>query len=235
MTLLSISDLVSGYGELRVLNKISFGVKKGDFLAIMGPNGAGKTTLLKTIMGLLNPWEGKITFNGKDITNMPPYKKVEMGLSLVPEGRGILGTLTVEENLLLGAYNPKARSKAEDSIEWVYALFPVLRERRDILANRLSGGEQQMLALARALMSKPRLLMIDEMSQGLAPSIVKKLFDILDEIRDEVTLVVVEQRIQEVLKKANKAIIIEHGEKLFEGSSNEIFSVSKIAKHYLGT
>jgi len=235
MSLLSVVDLVSGYGDLKVLNKITFEVNEGDFLAIIGPNGAGKTTLLKTIMGLLTPWNGIVNFDGIDITTMQPYKKVELGLALVPEGRGILKTLTVEENLILGAYTERAKSKSKDTLEWVFTLFPVLKERRHIMADRLSGGEQQMLAIARALMSQPKLLMIDEMSQGLAPSVVKNMFDVLEEIRNRVTLVVVEQRVKDVLKRANRAIILEHGMKVFEGSSEEILSISEITKHYLGT
>ncbi|MEM2490119.1 MAG: ABC transporter ATP-binding protein, partial [Candidatus Korarchaeum sp.] len=185
MIVLEVKDLDAGYEDLQVLWGISMNVRRGEIVSLLGSNGAGKTTTLRVIAGLIKPLKGEILLRGERITDLPSYKRVSLGLSLVPEGRQLFPMMTVMENLEMGAYTPKAREKFMDSLEWVFSLFPVLRERRNQLAGTMSGGEQQMLAIARALMSRPEILALDEPSMGLAPRLVSDIFHTLKRMREE--------------------------------------------------
>jgi branched-chain amino acid transport system ATP-binding protein len=187
--LLVLESIDTGYGETQVLWGVSLKVPEKGLVALLGSNGAGKTTTLRTIAGLLRPWRGRIRFADQDITRLPAHRRVELGVSLVPEGRGLFPGMSVYENLLMGAYTKRAREKIRDSLEFVFNLFPILRARLEQKAGTLSGGEQQMLAIARGLMSRPRLLMIDEASLGLAPRIVSELMRTIVKIRDNLTLI----------------------------------------------
>ncbi|MEM0370549.1 MAG: ABC transporter ATP-binding protein [Pyrobaculum sp.] len=231
---LVVEKLESGYGKLKILFGISLKVDKGVITALLGPNGAGKTTTLLTIMGVVKPWSGFVKFGEVDVTNLPPYKKVDLGMALVPEGRRLFPDMSVEENLLMGAYVKRARDKARDSLEWVYSLFPRLRERRGQKAKTLSGGEQQMLAIGRALMSRPRLLMIDEPSAGLAPKVVADLFDTLKKISGEVSILLVEQNVAVALEISQYAYVLENGRIVMEGLGEELAKSDYIKKTYLG-
>ncbi|MEM3692173.1 MAG: ABC transporter ATP-binding protein, partial [Candidatus Korarchaeum sp.] len=194
MIVLEVKDLDAGYEDLQVLWGISMNVRRGEIVSLLGSNGAGKTTTLRVIAGLIKPLKGEILLRGERITDLPSYKRVSLGLSLVPEGRQLFPMMTVMENLEMGAYTPKAREKFMDSLEWVFSLFPVLRERRNQLAGTMSGGEQQMLAIARALMSRPEILALDEPSMGLAPRLVSDIFHTLKRMREEgVTILLAEQ------------------------------------------
>ncbi len=234
--LLRVEGLESGYGEMQVLWGVSLKVQRGSLVVILGPNGAGKTTTLRSIMGIIRPWRGSITFNGEDVTKLPPHKKVPRGLVLVPEGRHLFPDLTVEENLLMGAYTRVGREDLSDTLELVYSLFPRLRERRSQKAGTMSGGEQQMLAIGRALMAKPKLLMLDEPSQGLAPKIVGDILETLVRLREEqgLTILLVEQNIAQSLKIADYAYVLEQGRVVLEGTSNELLEKEDLVKAYLG-
>ncbi|MEM4510367.1 MAG: ABC transporter ATP-binding protein [Pyrobaculum sp.] len=231
---LVVEKLESGYGKLKILFGVSLKVDKGVITALLGPNGSGKTTTLLTIMGVVKPWSGFVKFGEVDVTNLPPYKKVDLGMALVPEGRRLFPDMSVEENLLMGAYVKRARDKTRDSLEWVYSLFPRLRERRGQKAKTLSGGEQQMLAIGRALMSRPRLLMIDEPSAGLAPKVVADLFDTLKKISGEVSILLVEQNVAAALEISQYAYVLENGRIVMEGLGEELAKSDYIKKTYLG-
>ncbi|MCS7202804.1 MAG: ABC transporter ATP-binding protein, partial [Dictyoglomus sp.] len=195
----------------------------------------GKTTLLKVLSGLIKPETGKIIFDGEDVTNLPPHKRVEKGISLIPEGRLLFTRLTVEENLLLGATTEKARIEREKTLKWVCQLFPILEERKKQIAGTLSGGEQQMLAIARGLMSKPKLLILDEPSWGLAPKIVVQLFDLIKEINNKgITILLVEQNVWRTLEISDKAYVIETGRIVLSGSGKELLENEYVRKTYLG-
>lgn len=210
--MLEVSQIDACYGGLRVLMDVSMEVKPGETVAVIGANGAGKSTLLKTIMGLMHPTAGRIVFDGHDITGMPPYRIVELGISMVAEGRRIFPDMTVYENLKLGSYLPGARSQKEQNLETVYHYFPILAERKHQRAGTLSGGEQQMLATGSALMSGPRLLILDEMSLGLSPLFVDRLYGALKEIGQKgMTIIFVEQNVKRTLTEADRAYILEAG------------------------
>ncbi|MEM3745762.1 MAG: ABC transporter ATP-binding protein [Candidatus Bathyarchaeia archaeon] len=214
---------------------MSLSVSEKEIVSIIGANGAGKTTTLKTIAGLLKPVSGEIEFNGSKIHHEPPNKRVELGIAYVPEGRRIFSTLTVTENLELGAYNKRAREKLQDTIEWVYQLFPRLKERANQIAGSLSGGEQQMLAIGRALMSRPKLLMLDEPSLGLAPFVVKALIKAIEDLNNEgVTMLLVEQNIFYSLKISHRAYVMEKGKVTMHGASNELLNNPSVRASYLG-
>lgn len=236
MALLELKDVVSGYGETEVLHGISMKVEKGTITTLIGSNGMGKTTTLWTIMGVVDPWSGTITFDGKEITHMPTHKRVELGLVLVPEGRRLWPDLTVEENLKLATTIPRAREKARENLERVYNLFPRLRERRNQKAGTLSGGEQQMLAIARGLMLNPKVLMMDEPSLGLAPKLVQEVAHIAKRLRDEegITVLLVEQNIHIALSIADYSYVIETGKIVLEGPSKEVQENPRIKEAYLG-
>ncbi len=233
--LLEILDLNAAYDDLPVLSGVALSVEPGEIVALLGPNGAGKTTLLKAIAGLLRPRAGTILWEGEDLGRLPGHLIVERGLALVPEGRRLFGSMTVEENLTLGAFAARARSAQHANLERVYALFPVLRERRRQMVRLLSGGQQQMVSVGRALMSSPRLLMLDEPSLGLAPLMVQAIFDVLVEInRDGVAVFLVEQNVRAALTLAHRAYILETGRIVGEGSGAELLQDPHVRRAYLG-
>ncbi|MCJ7762925.1 ABC transporter ATP-binding protein [Candidatus Bathyarchaeota archaeon] len=214
---------------------MSFKIKEKEIVSIIGPNGAGKTTLVKTIIGLLPPKNGTIRFKGENIGKLPPYEIVKKGINLIPEGREIFPRMTVEENLLLGAYTVNNKSKVKESKEKVYQIFPVLKKKEKLLAQTLSGGEQQMLVIGRSLMSNPQLLILDEPSLGLAPIIVEKVLDTLSKINEDgVTILLVEQNIRDSLTIANRGYVLEEGKIIIEGEGRELLANSHIKEVYLG-
>jgi branched-chain amino acid transport system ATP-binding protein len=236
--MLKIKNLESGYGKLKVLRRISMHVNPGEIVTIIGANGAGKTTLLHAISGLLKARSGEILFDRQDILRLTPEKIVFMGCSLVPEGRQIFATMTVQENLLLGAYVQYRRKKKENvpqDLEKMYGLFPRLREREKQLAGTLSGGEQQMLAIGRALMARPRLIMMDEPSMGLAPLIVKDIFQIIMKLRNEGnTVLLVEQNAKAALSIADRGYVLETGRIILQGPAEDLLSNKDVQRAYLG-
>jgi branched-chain amino acid transport system ATP-binding protein len=233
--MLELTKVSSGYGMVQILWDISFQVREKEIISIIGPNGAGKTTLVKTIMGLLPAKAGTIDFKGQAIEKLPPYEIVQKGLVMIPEGREVFPRMTVEENLLLGAYTIKDHDIVKDSKEKVYQLFPVLKKKARGLAQTLSGGEQQMLVICRSLMSRPQLLILDEPSLGLAPIIAEKVLDTVSKINDDgVTVLLVEQNIRDSLEIANRAYVLEEGKIILEGEARELLSNSHIKEVYLG-
>jgi branched-chain amino acid transport system ATP-binding protein len=223
------------YGDLQALWDISFKVEKGEIVVIVGSNGAGKTTILKTISGLLHPKSGMINFLDKRIDKHPPHIIVNLGIAQIPEGRHLFPYMTVLENLEVGAYTPRAREKKDQTIEWVYQLFPILKERKNQLAGTLSGGERQMLAIGRGLMSRPKLLMLDEPSLGLAPKLVLQVFDIVKKVNEEgVTILLVEQNVRHALEIANRAYVLETGKITLEGTGKKLLSSDHVKKAFLG-
>jgi branched-chain amino acid transport system ATP-binding protein len=233
--ILEVSNVSTAYGNVQVLWSISFSVNEGSVAAIIGSNGAGKTTTLRAIIGLLPILSGRIVYLGRDLTNLSIKHRVELGITLVPEGRALFPYMTVLENLKMGAYTKRGREKADETIKRVFELFPILKERKGQLAQTLSGGEQQMLAIARGLMSSPKLLLIDEMSQGLAPKLVHRLFEALTEITHSgVTILLVEQNVHYALRYADEAYVLENGRIVMEGKSDELASNPRIKEAYLG-
>lgn len=226
---LEVRDLETGYGSTQVIWGVSIKAGRGGFTAILGPNGAGKTTILNSIMGFIKPWRGVIEYNGVDITHKPPHRKVEMGINIVPEGRRLFPNMSVRENLMLAARVRRARDSIDDRLDLVFTLFPILRERLDQKAGTLSGGEQQMLAIARTLMTKPELLLMDEPSQGLAPKIAFEVFDAIRRLREveKISLLLVEQNISLALEVSEYIYILNHGRIVLEGSRDEILSSSR--------
>jgi len=235
MNLLEVKNLEAFYDEVQILWGVNFKVKKGSLTTILGPNGAGKTTTLKSIMGLLDKVNGEIYFEGENITKLPPYKRVERGLVLVPEGRMIFPDLTVLENLEIGAYTPKARKLAKKNLEHVFKLFPRLKERIYQKAGTLSGGEQQMLAIGRGLMACPKLLILDEPSLGLSPKLVLSIFEIIKKLKEEgITILLVEQNVHLALSIADYGYILENGKIIDEGDAKKLEKDPKILEAYLG-
>ncbi len=236
MPLLSVENIETGYGEAQVLFGVSLKVEKGSITALLGSNGAGKTTTLRTIIGLLPAWSGRIVFKGSDVTKLPAHERVALGMALVPEGRKLWPGLTVEEHLRLAASTPRARERFEENLELVFSLFPRLRERRNQLAGTMSGGEQQMLAIARALMTSPELLMLDEPSLGLAPKIVIELLDAVKALRDEhgMTVLLVEQNVHMALRITDYGYVIENGRIVVEGTPSELLASPELRRAYLG-
>lgn len=233
--MLEVKDINVYYGPLQVLFDVSFSIKAKEIVAILGPNCAGKTTLLKTISGLLQTKSGSIRFLNDEISSLPAEGIVKKGVAHVPEGRGLFPFMTVLENLQLGAYMKEARSKMKDSLEYVFQLFPILKERKNQLAYTLSGGEQQMLAIGRALMSRPKLLMLDEPSQGLAPKIVKTLMQTLEELNARnITILLVEQNVHHALNLADRGYVIENGKIVLEGTGRELLNNRHVKSAYLG-
>jgi branched-chain amino acid transport system ATP-binding protein len=233
--MLEAEKVSSGYGLIQILWDVSFKIKEKEIVSIIGPNGAGKTTLVKTIMGLLSAKTGTIKFKGENIENLPPYEIVKKKISLIPEGRDIFPRMSVEENILLGAYTIADKQQLRESQERIYQIFPVLRKKEKSIAQTLSGGEQQMLVIGRSLMSNPELLILDEPSLGLAPIIVAKVLDTLQEINDEgVAILLVEQNIRDSLNIANRAYVLEEGKIIIEGKGRELLSNDHIKEVYLG-
>ncbi len=235
MAMLKVTDLQVYYGVIQALKGISFEVNQGEVIALIGANGAGKTTTLHTITGLLHPKAGKIEFEGRDITKMPAHKIVSLGMAHVPEGRRIFGELTVYENLKLGAYARKDKAGIAESLEKVYKRFPRLEERKKQVAGTMSGGEQQMLALGRALMSNPKIIVMDEPSMGLSPLFVAEIFDIIKEISESgTTVLLVEQNAKKALAIANRAYVLETGKIVLSGDANDLMNDDSVKKAYLG-
>ncbi|HCZ06503.1 MAG: branched-chain amino acid transport system ATP-binding protein [Thermotogota bacterium] len=233
--LLEVADLHVYYGAIHALKGISIRVPKGSIVTLIGANGAGKTTTLSTIAGLVKARSGKIVFNGQDITNKPAYMVNQMGIAMVPEGRRIFPNLTVYENLMMGAYNRNDKEGIKNDLEWVFELFPRLRERLTQLGATLSGGEQQMLAISRALMSRPSLLMMDEPSLGLAPLLVAEVFDVIKKINAEgTTILLVEQNAMGALKTAHYGYVLETGNIVMEAPTTELLNNEQVKKAYLG-
>jgi branched-chain amino acid transport system ATP-binding protein len=234
-SILEARGLHAGYGEVRVLKDVSIQVGQGAITAVIGSNGAGKTTLMRTLTGLLPPQRGSITFAGADVTALPAHVRVDKGLTLVPEGRLVFPDFTVDETLRVGAFSHHARDNWKARADHMYVLFPRLRERRHVRAGSLSGGEQQMLALARGLMSKPRLLLLDEPSLGLAPAMADELFEKLGDVRNEgVTICIVEQNIYAALQMADYGYVLEDGQINAEGAADELLKMDSIREAYLG-
>jgi branched-chain amino acid transport system ATP-binding protein len=232
---LKVSSIKVSYNGTPVIYDASIVVQRGEVVSIVGSNGAGKTTLLKTISGILHPTFGKIFFEGTEIDTLPPHEILKLGIAHVPEGRRIFGRLTVLENLGLGAYTKRSRQQRTMNLKQVFELFPILEEREAQIAGTLSGGEQQMLAIARALMAKPKLLMLDEPSLGLMPKLVTHIFEIVKEINQQGTSVLlVEQNVREALEIANRAYVLQTGKILVEGTGSELLETDLIRKAYLG-
>lgn len=233
--LLEFKNIVAAYGNITALKNISFSVEEGQVVSLIGANGAGKTTTMRTITGLLKPLEGQVFFDGEDITGLPAHKLVEKGISLVPEGRQIIEGLSVYENLEMGAYQRKDKDGVKEDINRVYSIFPILEERKDQLGGTLSGGQQQMLAIGRSLMSKPKLLLLDEPSMGLAPLIVREIFEIVKRINEQgTTVLLVEQNAKKALEVADYAYVLETGSMVLEGAAAEVMSNPRVKEAYLG-
>ncbi|MCS7222451.1 MAG: ABC transporter ATP-binding protein [Anaerolineae bacterium] len=233
--MLELRDLHVYYGHIHALKGISLEVHPGEIVTIVGSNGAGKTTTLMTISGLLRPRQGSIRYRGQDLTRMAPHEIVQAGISHCPEGRQIFAPLTVRENLLLGAYHRRDRAAVARDWAWVEALFPILAERRYQRAGTLSGGEQQMLAIARALMSRPQVLLLDEPSLGLAPLLVSRIFEVIRELREQgMTILLVEQNAYQALQVADRAYVLETGEIKLHGTAHELADNPAVKKAYLG-
>lgn len=233
--MLKVENLVVNYGMIQALKGISFEVNEGEVIALIGANGAGKTTTLQTISGMLSPTSGKVLLEGTDITKIPGHKIVSMGLAHVPEGRRVFGGLTVLENLKMGAYTRSSKTEIAESFERIYTSFPRLKERQNQLAGTLSGGEQQMLAMGRALMSKPRIVLMDEPSMGLSPIYVDEIFNIIEEIsKAGTTVLLVEQNAKKALAIADRAYVLETGNIVLSGDADALMNDNSIKKAYLG-
>ena len=234
MALLEVQDLNVYYGVIQALKNVSFDVEQGDIIALIGANGAGKTTTLHTISGLIRAKMGKIVLDGTDITHIPAYKLVSMGMAQVLEGRRVFSHLTVYQNLSMGAFTRKDKAEIEETLERVYERFPRLKERRNQTAGTLSGGEQQMLAMGRALMSHPKLVLLDEPSMGLSPIYVNEIFNIIQKIHEDgTTVLLVEQNAKKALSIANKAYVLETGSITLRGDAKELMNDERIKKAYL--
>ena len=235
MTLLELKNVSVNYGRIEAIHDMSFAVQKGEIVSLIGANGAGKTTTMKTISGLLNPAAGTIEFEGEDITKMKAHIRVVRGISQAPEGRGIFPGMTVLENLDMGAFGRKDRSGMAADFDRVYSLFPRLAERKTQQGGTLSGGEQQMLAIGRALMAAPRLLLLDEPSMGLAPQFIKQIFAIIKEINEQgTTILLVEQNANQALARADRAFVLETGTITHRGTGRELLSNPAVKEAYLG-
>jgi branched-chain amino acid transport system ATP-binding protein len=232
---LKIRSLDVAYGGLRALSGVSLDVERGQFVAVVGPNGAGKTTLFKTISGVVTPVSGEISYNGKDLLAVPPAERAQLGIAHVPEGRQVFASMTVMENLEMGAYTRKGQARWNETLPMILQLFPILSERRDQLAGTLSGGEQQMLAIGRGLASAPELLMLDEPSMGLAPTIVDAIFERIHLIhKNGLTILLVEQRVAEALETCDHGYVLETGRVAMEGTHKTLMSDERVRRAYLG-
>ncbi|MBR5971008.1 MAG: ABC transporter ATP-binding protein [Lachnospiraceae bacterium] len=235
MRILEVNDLTVYYGVIRALKGISFHVEEGEIVALIGANGAGKTTTLHTVSGLIPMTSGSISFDGKDLTKVQGHRLAGLGMAHVPEGRRVFSDMTVLQNLKLGAYSRKNKAETAETLEMVYTRFPRLKERRNQVAGTLSGGEQQMLAIGRALMSRPRLVLMDEPSMGLSPIFVNEIFDIIGTMKaDGVTVLLVEQNAKKALSVADRAYILETGSIALSGDAKELMDNEQIRKAYLG-
>ena len=234
-SILEIHDLTSGYGDVQILWDASLALQPGKLTTLIGSNGAGKTTLLRTIMGLLRPWAGSVTFEGRDISSLPPNAKPDLGLVLVPEGRQLFTDMTIIENLELGAVNRRARGSLKQNLERVMEIFPRLKERRDQRTATLSGGEQQMVAVGRGLMAEPKVLLLDELSLGLSPLLTINLFEVLQKLRKEgLTMLLVEQNVRLALAISDYAYVLSEGRTVLAGPAAEIERNDQVQRAYLG-
>ena len=235
MAMLEVKDLEVYYGVIQAIKGVSFQVNQGEVIALIGANGAGKTTILHTVTGLLSPKRGSVVFEGKEITKVPAHKIVSMGMAHVPEGRRVFAELSVYENLKMGAYTRKDKKEIEESLANVYKRFPRLEERKNQMAGTLSGGEQQMLAMGRALMSKPKIILMDEPSMGLSPIMVNEIFDIIRAVSESgTTVLLVEQNAKKALSIADRAYVLETGNIVLEGKAEDLLVNDSIKKAYLG-
>lgn len=235
MAMLEIRDLEVYYGMIQAIKGVSFEVNQGEVIALIGANGAGKTTILHTITGLLSPKKGSVIFEGKDITRIPAHKIVSLGMAHVPEGRRVFADLSVYENLKMGAFTRKNKAEFEEILRKVYDRFPRLEERKNQMAGTLSGGEQQMLAMGRALMSKPSIILMDEPSMGLSPILVNEIFDIIQEVsKSGTTVLLVEQNAKKALSIADRAYVLETGKIVLDGKAEDLLNDDSIKKAYLG-
>jgi branched-chain amino acid transport system ATP-binding protein len=235
MSILEIQGLESGYGEVQILWGIELSLEAGRLTSIVGANGVGKTTMLRTVMGTVKPWSGSIRMEGEEIQHLPAYRKPDLGLVLVPEGRQLFTSMNVYENLEMGATNSRARENIEKNVEKVFQLFPRLKERRNQIAATLSGGEQQMLAVARGLMAEPKLLMFDELSLGLAPNLVLNIFETLKMLKTEgLTMLLVEQNVHLALSVSDYAYVLSEGRVTLEGDAEKVANDKAVQQAYLG-
>jgi branched-chain amino acid transport system ATP-binding protein len=233
--MLSVEKIQLEYGNIPVVHDVSFRVEKGEIVAIVGGNGGGKSSVLRGVAGLLTPSLGTIRFEDRDITKSPSFDIVSLGISLVPEGRRLFPTLSVYKNLLLGAYLTDDSREVEERLQYVYSIFPILKERMHQRAGTLSGGEQQMVAIGRGLMSKPKLLLLDEPSWGIAPKLVERIFEVVREIqKNGVTILLVEQDVQEALEVCDRAYVIQTGRVVLEGTGRQVLKSELIQKAFLG-
>jgi len=233
--MLSLAAVSAGYGSFQALFGVSLEVSRGEAVGVIGPNGAGKTTLMRVISGLIPMRDGTMTIEGREIGGLPAHRVVELGIAHVPENRRLFPRLSVEENLRIGAFIPSARVRFSERLDWVYSLFPRLKDRRSQLAGTMSGGEQQMCAIARALMSRPKVLLMDEPSAGLAPLVVQQVFDLVRKIRAEgLTVLIVEQNVQQVLEVVDRAYLLEVGAIKLSGTAAELKGNSVIREAYMG-
>jgi branched-chain amino acid transport system ATP-binding protein len=235
MPMLSLGSVSAGYGSFQALFGVSLDVARGEAVGVIGPNGAGKTTLMRVISGILPLQDGHMSIEGRDISGLPAHRVVEQGIAHVPENRRLFPRLSVEENLRIGAFIPSARARFAEQLDWVYQLFPRLKERRSQPAGTMSGGEQQMCAIARALMSRPKVLLMDEPSAGLAPIVVQQVFELVHRIRAEgLTVLIVEQNVQQVLEVVDRAYLLEVGAIKLSGTAAELKGNSFIREAYMG-
>ena len=233
--MLELNNLNAGYGSFQALFSVNLEVKKGEAIAVIGPNGAGKTTLLRTISGMLPVQSGNLSMEGTSMKDVPPYRIIDFGIAHVPENRRLFSSMSIEDNLRMGAFTPNARPHFEERLDFIFDLFPRLKERRSQIAGTLSGGEQQMCAIGRALMSSPKLLLMDEPSAGLAPVIVNQVFQLVQQIRDQgLTVLIVEQNIEQVLKIVDRAYLMEVGAIKISGKAEELIQSESIRKAYVG-
>jgi branched-chain amino acid transport system ATP-binding protein len=235
MAFLEVQNVSSGYGEVQILWDVSLKLEAGKLTALVGSNGVGKTTLLRTVVGLLKPWQGSVRFADQDVTRISPHGKAAQGIVLVPEGRQLFPSMSVYENLEMGAFSKRAKAHFAENLERVYDMFPRLNERADQKAGTLSGGEQQMLAVARGLMAQPEILMFDELSLGLAPFLVLNLFEVLQRLKDSgLTMLLVEQNVQMALAVSDYAYVLSEGRVEIEGEAAEVRQMARVREAYLG-
>ena len=233
--MLELNNLTAGYGSFQALFSVNLEVKKGEAIAVIGPNGAGKTTLLRTISGMLPVQSGNLSMEGTSLKDVPPYRIIDFGIAHVPENRRLFSSMSIEDNLRMGAFTPNARPHFEERLDFIFDLFPRLKERRSQIAGTLSGGEQQMCAIGRALMSSPKLLLMDEPSAGLAPVIVNQVFQLVQQIRDQgLTVLIVEQNIEQVLQIVDRAYLMEVGTIKISGKAGELIQSESLRKAYVG-
>ena len=233
--MLELNNLTAGYGSFQALFSVNLEVKEGEAIAVIGPNGAGKTTLLRTISGMLPVQSGNLSMEGTSLKDVPPYRIIDFGIAHVPENRRLFTSMSIEDNLRMGAFTPNARPHYEERLDFIFNLFPRLKERRSQIAGTLSGGEQQMCAIGRALMSSPKLLLMDEPSAGLAPVIVNQVFQLVQQIRDQgLTVLIVEQNIEQVLQIVDRAYLMEVGTIKISGKAEELIQSESLRKAYVG-